>query len=513
MLFNSPEFLFIFLPITLMVFFGINSAGLGKRYAIAWLVISSIFFYGWWNPAFLVLIGFSISFNYAFGLLIHKHRNESKLRSRILTIVGVLVNIALIAYFKYANFFVATLNDLAGLDWHLGTIILPLAISFFTFQQITYLVDTHNGIRVEHDFMEYVLFVTFFPQLIAGPIVHHKDMFPQFARDTTYRFRFDNFAVGSTIFIFGLFKKVVVADNFGALATPVFEATELGYTLNFFKAGTGIVCYSFQLYFDFSGYSDMAIGLARLFGIKLPLNFNSPYKATSIIDFWRRWHMTLSRFLREYVYFSLGGNKKGTAHRYLNMFLTMVIGGLWHGAGWTFIFWGTLHGVYLIINHAWRNINPFHIDRWWSRFLARSLTFLAVMCAWVFFRASTFDGALNMFHALLIWPTSIQDSLGQPGVLLQTIGISFTGGILTSENVMSLIWFVVWISIIWTLPNTQQFMAKFTPADDFNVESAGNYPAALRWTPTLIWGLVAAIMLAASLLSMNKVSEFLYFQF
>jgi len=353
MLFNSFEFIFFFLPITLTIFFWIGKRN-HHQVAISWLVLCSLFFYGWWSPAYLALILFSMLFNYAFGVMLGN--GESRKNKKALLILGVGINLGLLGYYKYANFFIDQLNWLLDSNFHLEKIFLPLAISFFTFQQIAYLVDAYRQETKEYNFLHYCLFVTFFPQLIAGPIVHHKEMLPQFSKNIVYKFNYEHMAMGITIFIIGLFKKVILADSVSIYATPVFNAAEIGATVTFFSAWGGALAYTLQLYFDFSGYSDMAIGIAYMFGIKLPINFNSPYKATSIIDFWRRWHITLSRFLRDYLYFALGGNRKGSIRRYINLFLTMLLGGIWHGAGWTFVIWGMLHGTYLIINHAWRKI-------------------------------------------------------------------------------------------------------------------------------------------------------------
>ena len=312
MLFNSYIFIFVFLPVVLIGFHWIGKQG-RHRIAIAWLVGVSLFFYGWWNPAYLGLILFSILFNYSVGVLLGGRARQ--LHKKPILIFGVTINLLLLGYFKYANFFVDNFNNVIGSDIVLDHIILPLAISFFTFQQIAYLVDAWNGETHEYNFLHYCLFVTFFPQLIAGPIVHHKEILPQFASNNIYSLYSTNIAVGFTIFVFGLFKKVVLADGAGLYATPIFLSADAGIQLTFFEAWGGALAYSFQLYFDFSGYSDMAVGLARMFGIMLPFNFNSPYKAASIIEFWKRWHMTLSRFLKEYLYIPLGGNRKGEVRR------------------------------------------------------------------------------------------------------------------------------------------------------------------------------------------------------
>ncbi len=429
MLFNSIEFIFVFLPVVLLVFYMIGSYG-NHRVAISWLVGASLFFYGWWNPAYLGLILASILFNYAMGAALVSGNGRS--HARYLLAVGVACNLAILAYFKYANFFVENLNTLSGSSYHLETIILPLAISFFTFQQITFLVDASRGETREYNFLHYSLFVTFFPQLIAGPIVHHREMLPQFAKNSIYRINQSNLAIGLAIFLLGLFKKVVLADGVAAYATPVFDAAESGVVITFFEAWAGALAYTFQLYFDFSGYSDMAIGIARMFNINLPLNFNSPYKAVNIIEFWRRWHMTLSRFLRDYLYFPLGGNRKGQPRRYVNLMITMLLGGLWHGAGWTFVAWGFMHGIFLVINHAWHGLRRLLGSEPGSlgfpgRSVAWLVTFLSVVVSWVMFRAESFESATNILQGMagmngFILPAQVAAIIPGLGKLVETVG-------------------------------------------------------------------------------------------
>ena len=354
MLFNSYEFIFLFLPVTFLVFMRLGARH--RRWAAGWLAVASLGFYAWWNPAFLPLLLASIACNYLVGLRLARPVIAAWSRKTVLAL-SITANLGLLAYFKYANFLLDNLNLVIGTDYRLD-LVLPLGISFFTFTQIAFLVDAYQGKAKEYHPVDYCLFVTFFPHLIAGPVLHHQEMMPQFARAETYRPNPENIAVGIAIFSIGLVKKVLIADAMAAHATPVFEAAEQGATLSFFTAWEGALAYTFQLYFDFSGYSDMAIGLARLFGITLPANFDSPYRAVNIIDFWRRWHMTLSRFLRDYLYIRLGGNRKGPVRRYMNLFVTMLLGGLWHGAGWTYVVWGGLHGCYLIANHFCRRFGP-----------------------------------------------------------------------------------------------------------------------------------------------------------
>ncbi len=351
MLFNSYLFIFVFLPVTFAGFFWIARSS--HRLAALWLAAASVYFYGYWNPKFVTLLLASIIFNYGMGYAIGHVRVGSGNRAKLLLIIAIAANLILLGIFKYTNFFIKTINDAAGTGISLLDIVLPLGISFFTFTQITFLVDVYRGIAREYLFVHYLLFVTYFPHLIAGPIIHHQQMMPQFENAATYRINSEDIAIGVSMFAIGLAKKVLLADNFADCSTKVFTAASRGDELQFVEAWSGALSYTLQLYFDFSGYCDMAIGLSKMFGIDLPLNFNSPYKAPNIIEFWRRWHMTLSQFLRDYLYIPLGGNRKGVGRRYANLMLTMLLGGLWHGASWTFVIWGALHGAFLMINHGW----------------------------------------------------------------------------------------------------------------------------------------------------------------
>lgn len=497
MLFNSYGFIFLYLPLVLLGYFQL--ARISHAVAAGWLAVASLFFYGWWNPAYVGLLLASIACNYAFGLWIAKActRHDEAGKKRRLA-VAIAANMLLLGYYKYANFFLGSISSAAGTQFSLGEIILPLGISFFTFTQIAFLVDTCQGKVKECNFIHYTLFVTYFPHLIAGPVLHHKEMMPQFRLGSTYRFSYENMAVGSAIFFIGLFKKVVLADGIAACVGPVFNAPAAGVQLAFIEAWGGALCYTLQLYFDFSGYSDMAIGLSRMFGVILPLNFHSPYKSASIIEFWRRWHMTLSRFLRDYLYIPLGGNRKGRARRYLNLMATMLLGGLWHGAGWTFVIWGGLHGLYLVVNHGWHAIRrklgqdpgkplsrPAHIA-------AVSLTFLSVTVAWVFFRADTFDHALAIVHAMA----------GGNG-----FGVHGTNALLgnAARNYL-----LMGLLLAWFAPNTQQIMQNFRPALDM----PGNTCAVrLTWRLDYKSAVVHALVALFGLMSISELSEFIYFQF
>lgn len=528
MLFNSYEFIFLFLPITLIVYF--RAARAGREYAILWLMAASLFFYGWWSPVYLLLIVGSMLGNFGIGnLLSRAYREKKKRTGRLWLIFGVAINLLLLGYYKYANFAVDSVNMFAGTDFHLQTIILPLAISFFTFQQIAYLIDAYNGTTLEYRFAHYALFVTFFPQLIAGPIVHHKDMLPQFLRNTDLRPQMTNIAIGLTIFALGLFKKTVLADGIAPYGTPVFNTAAAGGSLTFFEAWGGALAYTFQLYFDFSGYSDMAIGAARLFGIILPVNFHSPYKATNIVEFWRRWHITLSSFLRDYLYIGLGGNRSGKLMRYRNLMLTMVLGGLWHGAGWTFVVWGALHGLYLCVNHAWSHLaTRLGLERLTRTFpakaLAWALTFVAVVVGWVFFRAAGFDAAWTILHAMsgldgVAIPNAIAARLGDHWQMFSRLGFTtYLGG--GAQFLQTWLWAACLLPLTLAMPNTQEIMRGFQPVLHPHVPNprneirpAGGLPDRLRWAPTPRWALLAGVVATLGVLAMTRISEFLYFQF
>jgi D-alanyl-lipoteichoic acid acyltransferase DltB (MBOAT superfamily) len=388
MLFNSYEYIFIFLPFVFFTYFYLNSKKLTDL-SKGFLVFASLFFYSWWNILYLPILLSSMLFNYSLGKTIVK---DIKNKKGILTF-GIVANISLLLYFKYADFFINNTNFLFSTNIDTLSLALPLAISFFTFQQIAYLVDSYKGETKEYDFLNYSLFVSFFPQLIAGPIVHHKEMMPQFANIKNKVKNYNNIALGIFIFSIGLFKKVTIADTFAKWATNGFDNAT---TLTFLEGWVTSLSYTFQLYFDFSGYSDMAIGIALLFNIRLPINFNSPYKALSIQDFWRRWHITLSNFLRDYIYIPLGGNRGKNIQVYSNLMVTFLIGGLWHGAGWTFVFWGFLHGLALVIHRIWQKIGiKLHSVVAWF------ITFNFINIAWVFFRAKEFDDAIKVLSAMV----------------------------------------------------------------------------------------------------------------
>lgn len=398
MLFNSPVYIFLFLPVVVLVYYWLNHHRLGTA-GKAWLVLASLFFYGYWDYRYLMLIIGSVLVNYSLGTAISRAAvpipgdHHPPPRSKTILVFGIVFNLGLLGYFKYADFFLENFNLALGTNAPMLNLVLPLAISFFTFQQIAYLVDSYQGQTREYDFLNYCLFVTFFPQLIAGPIVHHKEMMPQFENPRNLLLRMNHIAQGLFLFALGLFKKIFIADSFAIWADQGFNSAD---PLQLFAAWGTSLSYTFQLYYDFSGYSDMAIGAALLFNIRLPINFNSPYKALSIQDFWRRWHMTLSRWLRDYLYIPLGGNRKGPSRTYLNLFTTFLLGGLWHGAGWTFVLWGALHGTALMVHRLWNSMGlrmP-ALPAWF-------LTFMFANVAWVFFRADSVQGATGLLRSMV----------------------------------------------------------------------------------------------------------------
>lgn len=515
MLFNSFIFIFIYLPVVVTVFFW-----LGRRdhtWAAGWLALASLCFYGYWDYRYIPLLLASIAFNYRVGL--HINQAVKPARKRWLAF-AITANLLLLAYFKYADFFLVTINTVGKTDFRTLDIVLPIGISFYTFTQIAYLVDTYQGKVNEYRFVHYLLFVTYFPHLIAGPVLHHKEMMPQFADDRIYRPSPIDFAVGFTIFCIGLAKKVLIADNLAPYASPLFSTPDSPSLL---LAWGGVIAYSFQLYFDFSAYSDMAIGVSRVFGVKLPLNFNSPYKAENISEFWRRWHITLSRFLRDYLYFPLGGNRSGLLNRYRNLMAVMLLGGMWHGSGWNFIIWGGLHGLYLIIHHVWVAISkrldfPSESAVW--KLIATIMTFAAVCFAWVFFRSPDLATSWEIVRGMtggfgVALPEAIGNQIGTLAPILENFGVSFyLGGGARFVEIWAWIAFAAAISFF--LPNTQELTCRFEPAFDFKPSTevtAGRLVRRLIWVPSRRWAVCLGLLTVFSLLSLNRPNEFLYFQF
>jgi len=437
------------------------------------------------------------------------HRVLLQTRDKTVLVAGIMFNLGLIAYFKYADFFIENANRIGGTDFALLEVALPLAISFFTFQQISFLYDTYAGRVESSDFSRYLLFVVFFPQLIAGPIVMQKETVPQFRLAVFRSSLFLNLSIGATLFAIGLFKKVVLADGIAPYANMVFDLAEAGHGVPAEAAWIGALAYTFQLYFDFSGYCDMALGIARMFGIRLPINFNSPYKARSITEFWRRWHITLSHFLRDYLYIPMGGNRHGSFRRYVNLAATMLLGGLWHGAGWTFVVWGGLHGLYLVINHAWDGLKatgrvPALLPAPLARLLAQALTLLAVVVAWVFFRAESFDAAIAVLSGMAGFSGAFEASDWTPVL-----------------DASASIWaaFVLMGGIVFLLPNAIELTGRYRPvlrlkqALGSTVKTASELPA---WRPSGAWATAIgtlALIAVIQLYRLEDLTEFIYFNF
>ena len=498
MLFNSFEFVFGFLPLTVIGFFLVSRRG-SRPLAIGYLSLASMFFYAWWNPWYLLLILAEVVFNFLLGRQLA--RPELSPRARLLlTAFGVGTMLAVLGYFKYTYFILDIVRASGGPAWSVGKIILPLGISFHSFQQIAYLVDSYKRKAPRYGFGEYCLFVTFFPQLIAGPIVHHNEIMPQLQSSALLRPRPLNLTLGLAIFSVGLFKKTVIADGLAQIASPMFDAAASGTLLLPSEAWAAAIAWSLQLYFDFSAYSDMAIGLARLFNIRLPVNFYSPYRATNIADFWRRWHMTLSRFLRNYLYIPLGGNRRGRARQVANLMITMLLGGLWHGAGWTFVLWGGLHGLYLVIHRLWTLVVPPAASVWdlrVRRMLGWLVTMLAVVVAWVFFRAADYHTA----RAILQSMAGLQE--GAPGSFDDLVHDGFP--LIVATGLIAVL-----------MPNVVDIFRRYRPALLPAIELR-RLPAGMRllqWRPRPWVGIGIGALAGCGLVAiLGWRSEFLYFQF
>jgi D-alanyl-lipoteichoic acid acyltransferase DltB (MBOAT superfamily) len=518
-LFPSFPFIFVFLPIALAGAFWL--ARRSGNAPLAWLAGASLAFYAVWSVPFTLLLLASAAFNFVAGNWIASRREEPGAKARLAAAIGA--NLALLAYFKYANFFLSV----AGAPLLTG-VILPLGISFFTFTQVAFLVDVHRGLAREYHFTHYLLFVTWFPHLIAGPLLHHAQVMPQFQRPGAFRFDPVNFAAGLSIFTIGLAKKVLVADPLSAFASPVFDLARDGASPRLFESWMGALAYTLQLYFDFSGYSDMAIGMSLMFNVRLPLNFDSPYKAASIVDFWRRWHMTLSAFLRDYLYVPLGGNRKGRTRRYVNLMVTMVLGGLWHGAGWTFVAWGALHGAYLMINHGWRvllerlGLRGEHAG--W-RFVGAALTFAAVVVGWVVFRADSLDSAGRLL-AGMAGLNGISLPIVSPAVL-HDLAASGKAGSIVFEGLAPLTYIdgrqasaviAAGLFAVWLLPNVREIFDRFSPVwEGARAEGSRRTarPRFLQWSPRTRYAAALGALFCVCVLWMgaSRPSEFLYFQF
>src|SRR5215469_12730355 len=543
MLFNSSEFLFVFLPVALCGFYLLGS--ISRTSAIRWLILVSLVFYAWWRPINVLIIGPSILINFCLAsiLLWFNNRESSARGAKLVLSLGILFNVLFLGFFKYTDFVLGTANDIFGANLVLTHIILPLGISFITFQKIAFLVDVHAGRVRSFTFQDYCTFVLFFPQLIAGPIVHYREMMPQF-HAVSCRFDKENVAVGLTLLVLGLFKKVVLADKIAPLVTPIYDNAAAGGRISFLLAWMAAIGFTLQIYFDFSGYTDMALGLARFFGIRLPPNFNSPLRASSIIDFWLRWNMTLTRFLTAYIYNPLvlwltrrrlekgqrgfgGRNTTVGAFVSLLMFpivITMFVSGLWHGAGYGFIVWGLLHGFYLTINHGWRLVATrlWRDRRSYDRVMkpvGLVLTFASVTAAMIFFRAPTMTSGIDLVKGIMglngiALPQALFDHLGPLTSTFHSVGVIADGSWNSRDFVKAAIWISGLMFVALACPNTLQILARYEPA--LGVKSQ---PTKLligritEWSASLPWAIAMSAVAAIAIGFIGGPSEFLYWQF
>jgi alginate O-acetyltransferase complex protein AlgI len=514
MLFSSWQFIFLFLPVTLLVFF-LSPARLGN-FRKLWLFATSLFFYGYWKVEYIPLLLFSIGFNYAIaeGL----SRFAGRRFSVHLVTLGVVLNLSLLGYYKYTNFICDVLSTVSPFKVDRFNIELPLAISFFTFTQIGYLVDVYRDRKLHYNFFDYSLFVVFFPHLIAGPIVRHWEIIPQLTQKEIKASTSD-LAAGWTLFLLGLFKKLFLADAISIPATAIFGAAENGLSTNFLDAWLGTIAFALQIYFDFSGYSDMAIGLARMFGIKFPCNFNSPYKSDSIVEFWKRWHITLTRFFREYLYFPLGGNRCGKVRQVFNIMITMLLSGLWHGAGVTFIIWGALHGFYLVVAHqwqGWRKRTGWTNNPRWYRTVATAVTLFFVLISWVYFKVSDLHKA-NHFTATMLGGHGLTMSvealpkssfLGKTWLLIGGRMVADTAKLDSYTWTLELIGVLALFALVF--PNSQQLLVSYEPIFE-TVHTSGWFKLRLNAATGLLLGILFYGVIRTFFVSAP--SPFLYFNF
>jgi len=541
-LFNSYEFIFGFLPVAALCFYVIGRCS--RAWALRWLVAASLFFYAWWRPINVLIIAPSILINFAIARALSKTRlrEDRRAASTALLVLGIAFNVAFLGYFKYVNFFADVANDVFGAHLAFAKVVLPLGISFITFQKIAFLIDVHAGRVKSFSLQDYGLFVLFFPQLIAGPIVHYREVMPQF-HAASCRFSSTDAAVGVTLFLLGLAKKVLVADFLAGPVSVVYANAATGHGVTLLNAWIAAVGFTLQIYFDFSGYSDMALGLARLFGIRLPANFNSPLRAPSIIDFWLRWHITLTRFLTAYIYNPLVltlsrrraargqpgyGGRNTTPGAFVQLLMmptlvTMFISGLWHGAGYGFVLWGLLHGVYLAINHAWRLLVPrlFRDRDRYRKVMTPAgilITFLAVAAAMVLFRSPSLSAAWTVLKGMMGLsgvglPEAVYAHLGPLAPWLQRLGVASeaTGGTTFLEMAAAL---PILLAAVMLLPNTLELLSSYEPALGVKPRLDG-VPGRKpwRWSPTVPWAAAVSAVAALAISSVAGPSEFLYWNF
>ncbi len=540
MLFNSIPFVFGFLPLVLAGFY---TLGHWRRdWAILWLILASLCFYAWWRPLNVLLITPSILVNYVLARIILRRVDDRPAIARIALLTGILFNLCFLGYFKYINFLGVVAGDVFGVNMVFTNVILPLGISFITFQKIAFLIDVNSGRVTSFTLKDYALFVLFFPQLVAGPIVHYREMMPQF-HAAPCRFRADDMAIGIVLFSFGLFKKTVLADSIAIYVSPLYADAARGAQITLFHGWIAAIGFMLQVYYDFAGYSEMALGLARFFGVKLPVNFYSPLKAPSIIEFWQHWHMTLTRFLTAYLYNPMTlsltrrrmarGARASSASSSPAAFITLIafptivtfaICGIWHGAGYTYIIWGFIHGALLSINQAWRALRRAYLPQWKTvgvplRLVGRALTFISVVTAIVVFRAPTVGAAVAIWQGMIgingaTMPQAYFDHAGSLAAALQmahvrpdpSSGASF---------IAAWVWIVGLLAIAWIMPNVLQMLRNYEPALGISAKPPpGEKPNLwLSWQPSTAWSVSMAVLAAAGILSLGQLSEFLYWQF
>ena len=520
MLFSSGTFIFLFLPVSLLGYQLLSYAG--RRALLVWLAITSLFFYGYWNPKYLLLLTSSILLNFIFSQFIGRETSDERSRSRSL-ITAITANLLLLMWFKYLFPLLGFFTEHGWINHGFGDVLLPLGISFFTFTQIAYLIDLRQGVAKKQDLLTYTVFVTFFPHLIAGPIIHPREIMPQLEEDRIGGLKVYDLSLGFSWFVLGLAKKVLIADRVAPLANALYDhTTAFGFTATWL----GCLCYALQLYFDFSGYSDMALGLARMFSIQFPLNFDSPYKSSSVIVFWTRWHMTLSRYLAEYLYTPIlrnvnsrrmdAGKKvsrkaQATLGGFVPMvfyplMMTMFIAGVWHGAGMQFIMFGVLHGAYLVVNHAWRLFTPkgHPLHNKLPKPVSVFITFIAVLVGQVFFRANGMKDALYVLATMMgLHGTG---SSFAANFWIQEIGRD--SQFLKSPTPAALV-VTGCFFIVWGLPNTQEILGQISGEE---VRLPSLLPN-LNWRPTILWSLSLAVLFFISMVMLNSNAKFLYFQF
>ncbi len=482
MLFNSYIFIFLFLPLTLIGYFTL--ARISKKYSQVFLIVMSLWFYGYFNFWYVFIIIGSILFNYLFSRIL------SKRPSKALLSLGIAANVLLIFYFKYLNFIKETINIVFGSDFVITNIVLPLGISFFTFQQISFVVDSFKGETKDYGFIEYALFVSFFPQLIAGPIVLHNELIPQFRDDEKRKLNIENLYSGIILFTLGLAKKVLLADTFARSVTWAFSG--MIDDLRALELIIIMLSYTFQIYFDFSAYSDMAVGIGRMLNIVIPINFNSPYKALSIPDFWKRWHMTLTRFLRNYIYYPLGGNRKGQLRTYINIMIVFLVSGIWHGANWTFILWGILHGVANSLTRLFKDkYDKLHLAFQWF------ITFVYVNFLWLLFRADN----IRQWIKMVLRIAKLED-LSVRKELFDCFSLPEKTFLVDVLHLSALYSKIPWL-----------FMAVFfIMAFCICLNHKNNYEREIN-SSSLMLTCGAAVLFALSVISLGGVSVFIYFDF